>query len=265
MLFDNNMGKGRRVVTFANILRDNVFPLAQSVDFMLSLGQQAMGRPVEIEFAGVLRDNLTTSVEKGQIYWLQIRPIIDRKEIVDNTMLEAPRDEIILRSNTALGHGLIGGIRTIVYVRPQKFDRLVTRRIAEEITKINNELAARKEKYILVGPGRWGTSDPSLGIPVKWADIANSRLIVESSLHNYNIEPSQGSHFFQNLTSFGVGYLTVTPEVDGGIYNVDFLDSQSAFIETEFVRVVRFENPLQIGIDGLKNIGVVLKPKNETA
>ena len=261
MLVDNNRERGRRVVTFANILRDNVFPLAPTVDFMLSLGQKAMGRPVEIEFAGVLNKNLMANSDKGHIYWLQIRPIIDKKDIVDNTMLEALNSELILRSNTALGHGNINAIHYIVYVKPEAFSTLDTVKIARQVAQINKALIDKGENYILIGPGRWGTSDKALGIPVKWTDIANARLIVETSLENFNVEPSQGTHFFQNLTSFGVGYLTVNPASSDGILNVDFLNSLPAADETEFVRVVRFEKPLRIGIDGTKNVGVVLKPE----
>lgn len=263
MIVDNNFGRGRRVVTFTNILRDNVYPLAPAVDFMLSVGQQAMGRPVEIEFAGVINENIVAGQNKGHIYWLQIRPIIDKKDMVDDTMLEVPDSDLILKSNTALGHGSIDSIYTVVYVKPDAFNSLDSRIIASEIAKINRSMTDRDEFYILIGPGRWGTSDPALGIPVRWPDIANARLIVESSLENYNIEPSQGTHFFQNLTSFGVGYLTVNPFSNDGLYDTAFLDAQPAVDETDHVRVVRFETPLRIGIDGRRSVGVVLKPGTE--
>lgn len=261
MLVDNNCGPGRRVVTFANILRDNVFPLAQAVEFMLTTGQNAMGRPVEIEFAGQINRDITpSSANKGHIYWLQIRPIVDKKDMVDDTMLNVPDDRLLLKSTTALGHGVLESIQSVVYVKPGTFDSAMTPRIAAEIAEINNRMAARNEFYILIGPGRWGTSDNALGIPVKWPDIANARLIAEAALQNYRIEPSQGTHFFQNLTSFGVGYLTVNPFADDNIYNIDFLDAQPAVEETEYVRVVRFDTPLRIGIDGRHSIGIVLKP-----
>ena len=259
ILTDNNTGRGRRVVTFANILRDNVFPLAESVDFMLSLGQQAMGRPVEIEFAGTLNRDLTKSAEKGHIYWLQIRPIIDRKDMVDNTLIEAPEDKVLLRSDTALGHGSINSLETVVYVKPETFNNLETEKIASQIAEINEYLTSQKENYILIGPGRWGSSDSKLGIPVRWTDIANARIIVETSLEKFNVEPSQGTHFFQNLTSFGVGYLTINPASNNGFCDFAYLNNLSATIETDYVRVVRFEQPLQVGIDGTKGIGVVLK------
>ncbi|MDE6397476.1 MAG: PEP/pyruvate-binding domain-containing protein, partial [Muribaculaceae bacterium] len=261
MLIDNNMGRGRRVVTFANILRDNVFPLAPAIEFMLTTGQKEMDRPIEIEFAGQLEPGISsTSTNKGHIYWLQIRPIIDKKDMVEDSMLEAADEDLILRSNTALGHGSIDTIKTIVYVKPDKFDSSVNEKIAGEITEINRHFVEKGENYILIGPGRWGSSDHALGIPVKWSNIANARLIVESSLSNYRVEPSQGTHFFQNLTSFGVGYFTINPFSADGLYDTQYLDNQPAVMETEHVRVVTFDEPLRIGIDGAKSIGVVLKP-----
>lgn len=262
MLIDNNIGPGRRVVTFANVLRDNVFPLAPAVDFMLRTGQEAMGRPVEVEFAGDI--NLRPgqkSPNKGHIYWLQIRPIIDRKDMVEDSMLKAPEQDLLLRSNTALGHGNIDDITTVVYVRPQRFSPLATPAIAADLQKVNSRLVAEGRNYILIGPGRWGSSDTSLGIPVRWPDISGARLIVETALGNYRIEPSQGTHFFQNLTSFGVGYFTVNPFTgDGSFFDSAWLDAFPAEFENEYIRVVRFSSPLLIGIDGRKSVGVVLKP-----
>lgn len=253
-------GRGRKVVTFANVLRDKVFPLAPAVDFMLREGQTAMQRPIEIEFAGNISAVPNAEGIKGHIYWLQIRPIIDKKENVDEAALNASNDDLILRSNTALGHGNIDGVSTIVYVKPSTFDSLHNPEVAREIYLLNREMVERGEGYILIGPGRWGSSDPALGIPVKWPDISGSRLIVESSLNNYRIEPSQGTHFFHNLTSFGVGYFTINPHSDDGIYNIEFLDAQPAFYESERLRAVRFANPLTVAIDGRKGAGVVFRP-----
>ena len=187
---DNEAGEGRRVVTFNNILKHNAFPLAQAVDFMLSTGQTEMGRPIEIEFAGMIDRN---GELKGRIYWLQIRPIVDRKDMVDEHLLALPDSELILRSDTALGHGSVDNVKTIVYVRPERFSASNNSLTAREIEKINRQLTAADTPYILIGPGRWGSSDPSLGIPVKWPQIANARIIVESAIGNYRIEPSQGN------------------------------------------------------------------------
>ncbi len=254
---DCETGNGRRVVTFANMLSHKAFPLAEAIDFMLVNGQSEMQRPVEIEFAGVVdeKDNL-----KGRIYWLQIRPIVDRKNTVDEAVMSLPDDRVILRSNTALGHGNIENINTIVYVRPESFNSANNSAIVREIEKINRTFTAQGEGYILIGPGRWGSSDPALGIPVKWPNISSARLIVEASLSNYRVEPSQGTHFFQNLTSFGVGYFTINPASNDGIYDIEYLNSLNAVYESEAIRIVKFDKPLPIGIDGVRGSGVVAKP-----
>ena len=232
------------------------------IDFMLTTGSEAMNRPVEIEFAGMINVNETG---KGQLYWLQIRPIIDRKDLLDESVLSIPDDQVILKSNTALGHGNIENVDTIVYVRPENFSSFNNPLIAREIEKINRQYTERGEGYILVGPGRWGSSDTALGIPVKWPHISSARLIVESSLSNYRIEPSQGTHFFQNLTSFGVGYFTINPSSNDGVYDIGYLDSCPAIYESESVRIVKFESPLPIGISGTKGIGVVAKPQTDNS
>ncbi len=256
MLRDSADGPGRKVVTFSNILRDDAFPLAQSVNFMLTEGQQAMQRPVEIEFAG----NIDPEGDlKGRIYWLQIRPIIDRKEDVDEELLALPDTELILRSNTALGHGTTDNVTKILYVRPDTFSSFRNPDIAAEIAAINRKFVDSGEGYILIGPGRWGSSDHALGVPVRWADISAARLIVETALANYRIEPSQGTHFFQNLTSFGVGYFTVNPFGHDDFFDCAYLDSLPAEYESENLRLVSFPQPKMIGIDGKKGCGVVKK------
>ncbi len=261
---DNDLGEGRKLVTFSNVLKHNVYPLAEALDFMLRTGQEEMQRPVEIEFAGMI-DKKGDS--KGRLYWLQIRPIVDRKENVDESVMNTPDDRLLLKSSTALGHGNIEGVRTVVYVRPDKFSSFNNSLIAREMEKINRGFLERDEKYILIGPGRWGSSDTALGIPVKWPAISGARLIVESALPNYRIEPSQGTHFFQNLTSFGVAYFTIDTAKArksgsdvGDIYDVAFLDSLPAIYESDYIRIVTFPEPLSIGVNGLKGTGVVVKP-----
>lgn len=257
---DNDLGPGRKVVTFANVLKHERFPLAKIVDFMLSTGQYEMGRPVEIEFAGNINAVPGEDGRKGTMYWLQIRPIVDKKEMLDDSVTEVDDKDVIVRSNTALGHGLMDGVQDIVYVKPGAFDNMLTREIAEEVGELNEKLTKAGRPYVLIGPGRWGTSDPSLGIPVRWAQIAGARLIVEMAMPGYRIEPSQGTHFFQNLTSFGTGYFTVDPNAGNGMIDVDYMASQPADIETEHLKVIRFDHPLQIAINGRKSKGVVMKP-----
>ena len=260
LIRDTDFGPGRKVVTFANVLSHNVFPLADIVSFMLTTGQYELGRPVEIEFAGNINPNASGSDEKGKLYWLQIRPIVDRKEMLDDSIMHVEDSGLILRSDTALGHGLMDNDRTVVYVKPSTFDRMRNPEVALEVEKLNARLTEENEPYVLVGPGRWGSSDFSLGVPVKWPQIAGARLIVETAMPGYRIEPSQGTHFFQNLTSFGVGYFTVDPDAGNGCFDVDFLDSRPAVYESDAIRMVRFDSPLYIAINGSKRRGIVAKP-----
>lgn len=260
ILRDTDVGQGRKVVTFANILRHDVFPLAECVRFMLSMGQKAMGRPVEIEFAAMVSPKAMSEPHKGDLFWLQIRPIVDVKEMLDDSWAQLPDSDLLVRSGTALGHGLTDGVRTVVYVRPESFDSLRNPETASEIDALNKQLTRQGQPYILIGPGRWGSSDPALGIPVRWPQIASARLIVETALPGYRIEPSQGTHFFQNLTSYGVGYFTVDAGRGEGFIDQALLDAAPAVYESETLRAVCFAEPLTIAINGRKSTGVVLRP-----
>ena len=200
------------------------------------------------------------SEHKGTLYWLQIRPIVDKKEMLDDSILDVDDNDLILRSESALGHGVMEGVRHVVYVKPKSFNSMRNPEVAKEIEQINKDFIDRNEPYILIGPGRWGSSDPALGV-LKCVGTADSRarLIVESALPGYHIEPPQGTHFFQNLTSFGVGYFTVDPVHKKGFYDDTYLDSMPAVYESDTVRIVRFENPLVIAINGRKGRGIVRK------
>ncbi len=256
-IYDGIYPGGRKIITFANILEHDVFPLANILSEVLSVSQLEMSRPVEIEFAV----NLDYSSEKQhQFYLLQIRPIIDNKEFINEDIGTIPTEDAIITSTSTLGHGITNDIYDIVYVNPEMFSASNNRLIMYDIEKINKILCSENRNYILVGPGRWGSSDEWLGIPVKWPQISNARLIVETSFSNYRIDPSQGTHFFQNLTSFGVSYFTINPHINDGSFDDGFLKEQPAAFETKYVRHVRFENPMVIKIDGRKNVGVVLKP-----
>lgn len=257
MLYDGYYEGGRKVVTFANVLKNKSYPLAKVIDTMLSIGSREMGRPVEIEFTG----NLPDSGTKGQIYWLQMRPIVDTKEMLHDDLSRIDDKELFLRSNMALGHGRMNNIRHVLYVKTKHFDHTNNGVIAEEIEKINRTFTEREEPYILIGPGRWGSSDSALGIPVKWPQISGARLIVEVVLENYRIEPSQGTHFFQNLTSFGVGYFTVNAFDGTDVYDEEYLDAQPAAYESEHLRMVCFDKPMSILINGRKRKGSVVKPQ----
>ena len=264
-LRDTDQGRGRKVVTFANVLRQRVFPLADIANFMLQTGQYEMGRPVEIEFAGNINPTPGPDGQLGTVYWLQIRPIVDRKEMLDDSVTNVPDDQLLMRSETALGHGIMDNVQYVVYVKRNAFSSLVTEKIGAEVAEINREMSEADHPYILVGPGRWGTSDPYLGVPVKWPQIAAARLIVESAIPGFRVEPSQGTHFFQNLTSYGTGYMTIDPAAGNGYIDMDYLDSLPAEMETEHLRIVRFDEPLTIAINGMKSKGVVLKPTGGVA
>lgn len=252
---DGVYGAGRRIISFANILKNDYFPLAEIVRLSLEYGQQEMRRPVEIEFAA----NLSKKGDKlGTFYLLQIRPIVDNKQKLDENLLDIDASKLILRSTNSLGHGIIE-VQDIVYVKTKGYSPANNPFIADEIAVINEQMIKSDTGYILIGPGRWGSSDRWLGIPVKWPQISGARVIVEAGLTNYRIDPSQGTHFFQNLTSFGVGYFTVNSYINDGIYDVDYLDSMPAVYETEHIRHVRFSSPLTIKMDGKKSVGVVLK------
>ena len=248
---------GRKILSFVNILQHDVFPLADTLDQILRIGQQEMGRPVEIEFAVNMDPSDHT---RATFYLLQIRPIVDNKEIMDECLSWVKNEETILSSTSVLGHGIVGDVQDIIYVKTGAFNSSNNQLIAYEIEKMNRSFTDQEKGYVLVGPGRWGSSDSWLGIPVKWPHISNARVIVECGLENYRVDPSQGTHFFQNLTSFGVGYFTVNPFKGDGWFDEAFLNAQPAVEETEYLRHVHFDAPITIKMDGKKSLGVVLKP-----
>ena len=246
---------GRKVISFAGVLQQGVFPLPELLQMSMRFGAEAMRRPVEIEFACNLNADRT-----GALYLLQIRPIVDQKQMLDEDLAAIPDDRCLLRSHNSLGHGVTEDVTDVVYVKTDdRFSAANNPTIAREIEKLNKEYLDRGTNYVLVGPGRWGSSDSWLGIPVKWPHISAARVIVEVALKNYRVDPSQGTHFFQNLTSFGVGYFTIDENRNDGCFHKAALDAMPAVEETEHVRVVRFEKGLRIMMDGKKGEGVVMK------
>ena len=245
---------GRKVISFAGVLQQNVFPLPELLQMSMRYGAEAMRRPVEIEFACNLNSDRT-----GSFYLLQIRPIVDQKQMLDEDLAAIPDADCLLRSHNSLGHGVTEDVTDMVYVKTDdRFSAADNPTIAREIEKLNKEYLDRGTNYVLVGPGRWGSSDSWLGIPVKWPHISAARVIVEVALKNYRVDPSQGTHFFQNLTSFGVGYFTIDENRNDGCFHKSTLDAMPAVEETEHVRVVRFEKGLRIMMDGKKGEGVVV-------
>ena len=245
---------GRKIISFVGVLEHDVVPLPHLLREVLRLGQEAMRRPVEIEFAVEIEAASRSCV----FYLLQIRPMVDVKSDVHINLSEIRPETILLQSNNALGHGQMDGITDVVYVKTEGYNAGNNPLIAEEISRINAKFLDRGEHYVLVGPGRWGSSDSWLGIPVKWPNISAARIIVEAGLTNYRVDPSQGTHFFQNLTSFGVGYFTINDFNGDGVYNRAVLDALPAVEETAHVRHVRFPHALSIKVDGKKKLGYVL-------
>ena len=246
---------GRKVITFASVLQHGVFPLPQMLQLSMKYGAESMRRPVEIEFACNINQDRT-----GALYLLQIRPIVDSKQMLDEDVAAVPDADCILRSHNSLGHGVTEDVTDIVYVKTDdRFTASDNPTIAREIEKINKTYLDNGANYVLVGPGRWGSSDSWLGIPVKWPHISAARVIVEVTLKNYRVDPSQGTHFFQNLTSFGVGYFTVDENRGDGFFGKSELDAMPSVMETEHVRVVRFARPLKIMMDGKRQEGAVLR------
>lgn len=248
---------GRKLVTFAGVLQQGVFPLPELMQMAMTYGAEEMRRPVEIEFACNLNPDRT-----GEFYLLQIRPIVDAKQNLEERLDKLPDERCLMRSANSLGHGVTEDVVDVVYVKmTTDFSARDNHRVAEEIAAINQRFLDEGTGYVLAGPGRWGSSDPWLGIPVKWSHISAARVIAEVSLNHYRIDPSQGTHFFQNLTSFGVGYFTIDEPGGNGFFRQNVLDAMPAVTETEHVRHVRFSQPLRIMMDGKKQQGLVLLPE----
>lgn len=246
---------GRKIISFAGVLKYDMFPLPEILKLALKYGQGEMRRPVEIEFAV----NLEPDGRSGTFYLLQIRPIVDNNQEIKEDLNEVPNEDVILRSDNSLGNGVISNVQDVVYVKTDGYQQYTNPAIADEVERMNRKFLDADKYYVLVGPGRWGSSDPYLGIPVKWPHISAARVIVEAGLTNYRVDPSQGTHFFQNLTSFGVGYFTINAYRNDGIYDMAYLDSLPAEEETQYLRHVHFESPIVIKMDGKKKIGVVMK------
>jgi len=263
--FQNNIIKdnvnydGIKLVTFAKILKYNTFPLCDILNEFMEIGKKEMNNHIEIEFAVNFPKNPNEDIVFSL---LQIRPIIETDQNVTVDIDKVNLSRTILFSESVLGNGIYGGIRDIIYIKPETFNSLNNPKMVDIIDGLNRKFIKEEKNYILIGPGRWGSSDYALGIPVKWSNISMARVIVESGLANYRIDPSQGTHFFHNLTSFRVAYFTINPYINDGYYDVDFLNSIPAVYEDEFIRHVKFKEELLIEVDGRLSRGIVHKPKN---
>lgn len=250
---------GRKIISFDGILNQGAFPLPEIMQMSMKYGAESMRRPVEIEFACNINEDKT-----GEFYLLQIRPIVDSKEMLDEDITLIPDSKCILRSHNSLGHGILEDVTDVVYVKyDDNYSAMNNYYVADDIERINRKFLCEGRNYVLIGPGRWGSSDQYLGVPVKWPHISAAKVIVEVALKNYRVDPSQGTHFFQNLTSFGVGYFTIDTNIPegGGVIRKKILDAMPAIEETEYVRHVRFDKPMRILMDGMRQEGVVLLPE----
>ncbi len=263
-IYDGYYEGGRKIISLCGVLQQEVFPLPELLQMSMKYGQEGMRRPVEIELACNINDEATRDEDGrmhvgGEFYLLQIRPIVDSKQVLNEDLSKIPDEQCLLRSHNSLGHGISEDVVDVVYVKTdENFSAQNNPYVANDIERINRKFLAEGKNYVLIGPGRWGSSDYWLGIPVKWPHISAARVIVEAGLENYRVDPSQGTHFFQNLTSFGVGYFTVNSFKNEGVYNKALLDSMPAIEETQYVRHVRFDRPLKIMMDGMKQEGLVV-------
>ena len=261
--YENNMirsgvgYKGKKVITFANVLKNKRIPLSEVVRELLEIGLKELKKPVEIEFA--LNPDLGKD-EPTVFKILQIRPTISQRSQVRIREKHMIPKESIIYSTSVLGNGKIEGITDVIYVRPQTFNPAKNPETTKIIERLNTQMIAENRNYLLIGMGRWGSSDPWLGIPVTWAQISAAKAIVESGLTDYRIDASRGTHFFQNLTTFRIGYFTINPYINDGFYDVDFLDAQPAIYQDQIVRHIRFTEAIRIEIDGRTNNGIIYKP-----
>jgi CheY-like chemotaxis protein len=256
-IYDGLSRSGPRLVTFAPILKQGLFPLAEILSLLMDEGERGMGTAVEIEFAVNLSPPAGARREFG---FVQLRPLALMRESEAIEIGEVAADAALCRSQRVLGNGRIEGIRDLVVVDFQRFERARSREAAAEVGRLNGLLRAAGTPYILIGVGRWGSRDPWLGIPVTWDQVSGAQVIVEAGLRDLSVTPSQGTHFFQNLTSFNVGYFTVNPEAGDGLVDWEWLDAQPAMSDAAHVRHLRLEQPLLVLMNGRKNEGLILKP-----
>ena len=256
-IYDGVAREGVRLVSFAPILKHEIFPLADILELMLEIGRRATGSPVEIEFAANVKRSESS---KSEFTILQLRPLALSRELVDMNIGNVENKDLICSSQVVLGHGRVDDIFDIVVVSRDTFDRASTGEIAVEVGRLNADLVQQGIPYVLIGIGRWGSHEPWLGIPVTWDQIAGAKVIVEVGFENFTVRPSQGSHFFHNLTAFNVGYFTVNPESGEGIVDWSWLSAQPAVTELTYARHLRLDRPITIKMNGKKSEGVILKP-----
>ena len=257
-VYDGLGRSGARIVSFAAILKHDVFPLAAILDELMSIGADALGRPVEIEFAVRLAGSLEETAEFG---FLQIRPLALSREAEEVRMEDVDTSRLVCQSSKVLGNGRLQNLRDLVVVDFHRFERARSQEVAREVAHLNAKLGESGTPYILIGVGRWGSNDPWLGIPVAWDQVSGARVIVEAGFRDLRVTPSQGSHFFQNLTAFQVGYFTVNPDAGDGFVDWQWLGAQAAVEERDCVRHLHFDTPLLVVMNGKVGGGMIFKPE----
>ncbi len=256
-VYDGLGREGVPVITFAPILKHEVFPLPEVTQILLDVGSRSMNRPVELEFAVNLSKNPS---EPSEFAFLQMRPFVLSHQTEDVDLDDYPRDQVVCSSDLVLGGGRFDEIRDVVVVDPDRFDRGQSTEVARQVANLNAQLVRARKPYLLIGVGRWGASDPWLGIPIHWEQIAGAKVIVESSFKDFDVAPSQGSHFFQNITTSGVGYFTIHHTDGHGFVDWDWLSQEPASTDDPPLRHLELQGPLAVKIDGRKGCGVILKP-----
>jgi CheY-like chemotaxis protein len=259
-VYDGLSRPGARLVSFAPILKHGLFPLPQILEQVMTIGEDAMGRPVEIEFAVRMPKRAGEDAEFG---FLQMRPLVMSREGEELSMGTVAPDRLICQSAKVLGHGRIADLRDVVVVDFHRFERARSYDVAQSVAHLNAQLSAAGAPYLLIGVGRWGSNEPWLGIPVSWDQIAGARVIVESGFKDFRVTPSQGSHFFQNLTAFRIGYFTVNPDAGEGFVDWEWLAEQSGTEDHGCVRLLHFDQPISVLMDGKTGQGMIFKPKRE--
>lgn len=245
---------GPRIINFSNILKYEYMPMAKTIETVLDIVKEAMGTPVEIEFAIDLNRD---KEYKTTFYLLQIKPLIGAEQDFNVDLAEIDPKSMVLKSDKGMGNGLVSDITDVIFVDPKDFDKSKTNEMVLEIEALNKLMKSENRKYVLIGPGRWGTRDRWIGIPVNWPQISNAKVIVETSLEGYPLDASSGSHFFHNVTSMNVGYFSVQPELGDSFIDYDFLNRQELVNKTSYFRHVRFSSPLSIKMDGRKRLAVM--------
>ena len=245
---------GPRIINLANILKFNYIPLAQTINIILDIVKEALGTPVEIEYAVDLKKD---AEGKASFYLLQVKPLLGADTDFKVDLQAIDKKKIILSAEKSMGNGRLHDIKDIIYVAPEKFDKLKTTEMAEEIGYLNAKMVKSNKKYILMGPGRWGTRDKFIGIPVVWPQISNAKIIVEMSLKDFPLDASLGSHFFHNVISMNVGYLSVNHTSLSDFITWDILKKQKVIEETKYFKHIRFRSNLLVQMDGKRRIAMI--------